>query len=401
MKKTLARVIPALIALNGAVAAAPAETSVVHTVADDGVLFLSTTRDGRVIWDLSRVPDREKTNLEFPYLIRFKDRWFCSFREGDRHGNDPSGRARVITSKDAQDWEMATLIEWEGGDIRDPRMSVTPAGQLMLNSSIYFIGEQKEDPAEWEVPGKRQSVTWLSEDGRNWMGPYACPTGFDTWRWDVVWHDGYGYSAGYSGKDRTGTLYRTKDGKTWEVWVEDFFPDGRGTEAALEFGADGTGYCLLRGGGFYGMFAVGRAPDYRTWEWHPMQIDAARDGTIESGAAFGQRTGSIVGGHKLLVLSDGRLVAATAKGGFDLFRVDPEKALFRRFVHMSDGASYPGLVEHDGEFWITNSQRVEGYHSVKSGIYLTRIKIPPPASLDRLRKVAEEVLSAEAAGFGQ
>lgn len=89
-----------MIALNGAVAAAPAETSVVHTVPDDGVLFLSTTRDGRVIWDLSRVPDREKTNLEFPYLIRFKDRWFCSFREGDRHGNDPSGRARVITSKD-------------------------------------------------------------------------------------------------------------------------------------------------------------------------------------------------------------------------------------------------------------------------------------------------------------
>ena len=300
------------------VVAAPTETGeaqMVHTVPQKGVLFLSTVRDGQLIWDLSRVPDREQTNLEFPYLIRFKGHWYCSFREGNRHGNDPSGRARVIQSKDGETWETATLLEWQGGDVRDPRMSVTPAGELMLNTSIYFIGEQKKQPAEWEQPGQRQSVTWLSPDGKNWSGPYACPTGFRTWRWDVAWHDGYGYSVGYSGKDRTGTLYCTEDGKRWEVLVENFFPEGGGTEAALAFGADGAGYCLLRGGAFYGRFAVGRAPDYLQWEWRPLEIDAAQNGEPEPGSAFGKRTGSIVGGQKLLRLRDGRLVAATAKGG--------------------------------------------------------------------------------------
>lgn len=389
-----------LVALHGASATTAGETNLVHTVPDDGVLFLSATRDGRVIWDLSRVSDREATNLEFPDLIRFKDRWYCSFREGNTHGNDPSGRARVITSQDGETWETATLIEWEGGDVRDPRMSITADGQLMINAAIYFIGEQKADPAEWEVPGKRQSVTWLSEDGRTWTGPYACPTGFDTWRWDVAWHDGYGYSAGYAGKDRKGTLYRTKDGKTWEVWVENFF-GGPGTEAALAFGADGTGYCLLRGGDFYGKFAVGRGPDFKEWTWHDMRIDAARNGETESGTDFGKRTSSIVGGQKLLLLSDGRLVVTTAKGGCDLFLVDPERALFTRIVRMSDGMSYPGLVEHDGEFWMTNSQRAKGYDGVKSGIYLYRVKIPPPESMDHLLRVAANVLSVEADGFGR
>ena len=380
---------------------APAKTSrLPHSVPADGVLFLGKVQDGNLIWDLSRLPDREKTNLEFPYLIRFKDRWYCSFREGDRHGNDSSGRARIITSVDGETWETAALFEREGGDIRDPRMSVTADGKLMLNSSVYFIGEQKKNPAKREQPGKRQSVTWLSEDGTNWSGPNACPTGFDTWRWDVAWHEGFGYSVGYSGKDQKGTLYRTRDGKSWEILVENFFPGGGGTEAALAFGQDGAAYCLLRGGAFYGMFGKGQAPDYKHWEWHSLQIDAAGNGQAEPGEAFGKRTGTIVGGQKLLLLSDGRLVAVTAKGGIDLFWVNPEKDLFTRFVRITCGGSYPGIVEHEGEFWITASQRVPGHQVVRSGICLIRVKVPPRASLDNLLKVAGQVLAQETKGFG-
>ena len=376
-----------------------------HEVPDAGVRFLSNTNDGQLIWDLSRVPDRERTNLEFPYLIRFKGEWYCSFREGDRHGNHPSGRARVIRSENGRQWETATLIEWQGGDIRDPRMSVTPDRKLMINSSIYVIGKQKDNPASWEKPGRRQSVTWLSENGTDWDGPFACPTGFDTWRWDVAWHDGVGYSVGYSGKDRTGALYRTADGKTWQTVVRDFFPDGHGTEAALAFDRDGTAYCLLRPAGAnqqdYGMFGVGQPPDYVDWRWHEMRIDAARNGEVESGAAFGKRTGSIVGGQKLLRLSDGRLVAATAKGGFDLFWLNPDKALFTRFVRMAAGKSYPGIAEHNGELWITNTQRAARGQNVKSGIYLTRIHIPPPASLPRLLDTAAQRLADDVQGFGR
>ena len=33
---------------------------------------------GRLIWDVVRIPDLEKTRLEFPDLIRFRDQWYCS-----------------------------------------------------------------------------------------------------------------------------------------------------------------------------------------------------------------------------------------------------------------------------------------------------------------------------------
>lgn len=385
-------------------AAGTADASEPYIAPEAGVLFLSTSQDGRLIWDLSRVSDRERTNLEFPYLIRFKGHWYCSFREGDRHGNDPSGRARVIRSEDGRQWQTAALIEWEGGDVRDPRMSVTSDGQLMINSSIYFIGDPKPDPEPWEQPGHRQSVTWLSENGADWSGPYACSTGFDTWRWDVAWHDGVGYSVGYSAKDRRGALYRTEDGKTWETVVREFFPQGRGTEAALVFDRVGIAYCLLRPAGNqadYGMFGVGQPPDYAQWQWHPTRIDAARNGQIESGAAFGKRTGSIVGGQKLLRLNDGRIVAAVAKGGLDLFWVDPQRALFTRFVRMADGVSYPGLAEHDGQLWITNAQRAAPGLSVKSGIYLTRLQTPPVASFQQLLEVAQTTAAQDIVGFGR
>ncbi|MCA1810037.1 MAG: hypothetical protein LC725_11410 [Lentisphaerae bacterium] len=366
-----------------------------------GMRFLSIVNDGQLIWDLSRIPDRENTNLEFPYIIRFKDSWYCAFREGDRHGNDPSGRARVITSSDGETWETAVLLEWQGGDIRDPRLSVTPDGQLMINSSVYFIGEPKPDPAPWEQPGKRQSVTWLSEDGVTWSEAYACPTGFDTWRWDVVWQDGVGYSAGYAGKDVQGTLYHTTDGRTWEPLVENFFPDGRGTEAALGFGADGTACCLLRPrGAGYGMFGAARPP-YLEWQWQSMQIDAANNGEVETGEAFGRRTDSIVGGQKLLLLEDGRMIAITAKGGVDLFWVEPHKALFTRFARLSDSTTYPGLVEHNGELWLTNSQRMEQGRGIKSGIYLLRLKVPPRETLTSLRETAAKSLAVGIDGFGQ
>src|SRR5689334_3987705 len=61
----------------------------------------------------------------FTDLIRWHDRWFCSFRESDAHigGN---GRIRVLTSADGDTWTSAALIAEAGIDLRDPKMSVTP-----------------------------------------------------------------------------------------------------------------------------------------------------------------------------------------------------------------------------------------------------------------------------------
>jgi hypothetical protein len=132
----------------------------------------------KVIWDVSRIEDGDDWRIEFPDLMRFKGNWYCAFREGRIHGNHPSGRAQVIRSADGENWESAALFEWEGGDVRDPRFSVTADGSLMLNTSIFFVSSQPRPSGKFyqldhagtpdtknEAEVARQSVTWLSRDG--------------------------------------------------------------------------------------------------------------------------------------------------------------------------------------------------------------------------------------------
>ena len=79
----------------------------------------------------------------FTDLVRFQDRWFCVFREGEGHVS-PDGALRVITSMDGVEWQSAARITSATSDLRDAKISVTPSGQLMLLarsprvSSRYF-----------------------------------------------------------------------------------------------------------------------------------------------------------------------------------------------------------------------------------------------------------------------
>jgi len=335
---------------------------------------------GKVIWDMTRVADREKTRLEFPDLIRFKGNWYCAFREGEIHGNHPTGRGRVIRSADGESWESVALMEWEGGDVRDPRLSVTAEGALMLNTSIYFVSrqprpngsyyqlDQRGTPAsDLEMNVARQSVTWLSFDGAKWSSAYACPSGVNSWRWNVTWHNGMGYSVAYTGKDGAGTLYRTRDGKSWRVLKPEFFPDGQGNEAAFAFGENDTVYCLLRGGRTQAMIGIGKPPYYQDWEWKDAGADWQGDGVARPGDDV--LKGS-VGGPKIIRLHDGRLLGAgRIRGRVTLFWIDPERAVFTKFVEV-DGTSYPGVVEHEGMIWVSYGV------SDASEIFLAKIKVP-------------------------
>src|SRR5581483_7144093 len=68
----------------------------------------------------------------FTDLIRFRNRWYCAFREGAAHA-EGEGKLRVLTSTDGEQWEAVALIAEPGRDLRDAKLSITPAGQLMLN----------------------------------------------------------------------------------------------------------------------------------------------------------------------------------------------------------------------------------------------------------------------------
>ncbi|HEU5118198.1 MAG TPA: exo-alpha-sialidase, partial [Isosphaeraceae bacterium] len=83
---------------------------------------------------LSRADEVELVSVEkiwdkgshnaFTDLARWRDRWYCTFRESDAHvGGD--GKLRVLESEDGKTWKSAALIAEEGIDLRDPKLSVT------------------------------------------------------------------------------------------------------------------------------------------------------------------------------------------------------------------------------------------------------------------------------------
>ena len=124
------------------------------------VMAQSVRYDVRKIWD-------NGSHCAFTSLIRFKGQYYCSFREGETHIFDSQGNAegkiRILTSHDGKRWKPLPLIGKQGYDLRDPKLSITPDGRLMVivGGSIY---------RDRQIVGRRPQVLF-SEDGRTFTPP--------------------------------------------------------------------------------------------------------------------------------------------------------------------------------------------------------------------------------------
>jgi hypothetical protein len=313
-----------LVALVGAVAGAEESVKLVET---------------RRIWD-------QGAHNAFTDLVRFQDRWYCVFREGQGHVS-PDGALRVITSVDGQDWESAALITSEHSDLRDPKITVTPDGQLMMTAA-----EALHDKSEHT----HQSLTWFSSDGRTWSDRHEVGDP-NFWLWRVTWHEGTAYGIGYGVGPQRGELrlYTSEDGKTFQTLLEPLLEDPYPNETSIVFDGD-TAYCLLRRDPAHGLLGVAQPP-YTEWEWKDV--------------------GAQIGGPHMLQLPDGRFIAAVRlyDGGVrtSLGWIDPESGKFTEALRLPSGGdtSYPGLVYHDDLLWVSYYSG----HESKTSIYLAKVRI--------------------------
>jgi arylsulfatase len=308
----------------------------------------------RKIWDAGK-------HNAFTDLVRWHDRWWCTFREGAGHVSTEAG-IRVISSADGDRWESAALIERSGHDLRDPKITTTPDGmQLMI-----VAGDTTRDgtkPATWS-----QSFVSFSDDGRKWsdihhVGPE------DFWLWRVTWHDGKSYGIAYdvspdsrSAKAYATTLLASADGRSFNPLVPKLYDVSGPTEATLRFAADGTALCLQRRDGKESNTALlgTSRPPYTDWTWRDL--------------------GKYFGGPNFVQLADGKWIAAGR-----LFNVGQPPATRTAVCELDTAAgqlrpllllpsagdsSYPGLAWHDDQLWMSYYSSHEG----KTNIYLARIK---------------------------
>jgi hypothetical protein len=303
------------------------------------------------IWD-------QAPHCAFTDLIFCKDQFVCAFREGRAHVAT-DGRIRVLTSPDGKTWTSATVLSLDNFDLRDAGLSIMPDGRLMLNGGAASRKNDKD-----LVP--TGTFVAFSDDAKTWTTPEVVIEP-GRWLWRVTWHDGKAYGISYASSrppdaDLSTILVTSDDGRTFMPLVAKLFGKGAPTEATIRFAKDGTMYCLQRRDGeprWQSAFLGSSKPPYTNWQWHDL--------------------GQHVGGPNFIQLPSGQWLAAgrffndrkTPKTKLAALNVD--KHTVEPILELPSGGdcSYPGLVWHDDQLWMSYYSSHEG----KANIYMAKIEI--------------------------
>lgn len=305
----------------------------------------------------------------FTDLIRFNDSFYCSFREGSGHvpgDEDVDGTVRILKSPDGKNWESVALLEKEGIDLRDPKLSITPDGRLMV-----IIGGSIYDKSVLE--GRVPHVSFSDALGTNFSDPEEVIVdrkiaSWGDWIWRVTWHKGVGYGIDYQigPKERRGPtamyLVKTTDGINFKA-VSKIELDGFPNEATIRFDQDDRMHVLIRREteDQLGVFAQSKAP-YKKWEFQKLDIR--------------------LGGPNFIFNEENRRILGTRLYEPDVYtailnEVEPGK--FKEVLHLPSAGdnSYPGMVLHNDELWVSYYSSHEG----KSSIYISVI---PMSTFEKL-----------------
>jgi len=309
---------------------------------------MSGMQDLPQILSVRKIWDRAPHNA-FTALVRFKNQWWCTFREAADHGRS-IGTVRVIFSEDGECWESIAVIQEQNVDLRDPKLSVMPDGRLML-----VAGGIVYEKTEYRTRSPRVA---FSADGYTWTTPQKV-LGEDHWLWRVTWHKGRAYSVSKLGEGnhpRRAFLYFSADGIDWQ-WIAEFILPNNAwdaSETTLRFMPDDEMIALIRPG----YLGSSRLP-YKKWTFHQMEHR--------------------IGGPNFIRLPENGLWAAgrsyhpEGKATTVLAKMTRNSYVPVLQLPSGGGCSYPGLVWHNHLLWMSYYSSHEG----KACIYLAQIQFRP------------------------
>jgi hypothetical protein len=297
----------------------------------------------------------------FTDLARWNDDFYCTFREGTGHvpgKNGKDGTIRLLRSTDGEQWESTALMKKEGFDLRDPKLSVTPEGHLMI-----LMGGSNYDGTR--LVDRRPMVAFMKSPSSEVTS--CTPLKIDPaisqsndWLWRVTWHQGTGYGVVYQPGDAPWGLHlvKTDDGIHYRK-VRTFDLPGRPNESTIRFGRDDTMWLVVRNEDDKSRGHLGRCdPPYENgWEWE--EIDRR------------------LGGPDFIRLPGGTWILGTRsykKGG-------PKTTIgqlatngdFTPLFDLPSGGdtSYPGFLVAGDELWMSYYSS----HEEKTAIYLAKIPL--------------------------
>ncbi len=216
---------------------------------------------------VDRIAD-QAPHSAFTDLLEVDGRLYCTFREGDGHVYGADGRIRILRRDGDGSWRSVALLEETGVDLRDPKLSMTPDGRIMV-----LCGGSDYDGRT--LRGARTRVAF-SDEAKESFGPVSpifVPDEIRSevdWLWRVTW-DAHGTAWGVLYQPRSEPslvrLMTSEDGRDWR-FVVDLPVDGVGNETTLRFGQEDVMTAIVRREGADARAVIGTAaPPYVDWSF--------------------------------------------------------------------------------------------------------------------------------------
>lgn len=301
----------------------------------------------RKIWD-------EAPHNAFPDMIRFQDHFYVAVREGNNHMPDNSGRIRIIRSKDGNEWEKVGLLEKEGMDVREARLSVTPEGKIMVLTAvgIYDKGYKVLYPM----------VAFSEADGGSFSSLQKATVDMEPsldWIWSLTWHEEIGYGIVYQNKPGGWEVHllKTKNGVDFEQ-VSQLPIDGNPNESTIRFDKEGKMFVLVRREASDKMGVLAKS-DYPYTDWTYTKLPVRLGGP-----------NFLFFGKKKMLIGTRDYQDSGAKTV--LHRSDLEGSIEKTIEFPSGGdTSYPGMLFYKNKLWMVYYSS----HEEKTSVYLARIPL--------------------------
>ena len=297
------------------------------------------------IWD-------KAPHSAFTSLVYHDGRFYCCFREAgshvDRNGTD-NGKIRILYSKNARKWKVLSTIEIDGFDLRDPQLSQTPDGKLMLlmGRTQYRSGK---------AISVISVVSFMSNRKDNFSTPIPIKSSIadnkNFWLWKVTWskESAYGVIKVYPNDIY---LLKSDNGIDYSVVTNIEIP-GNPNETAISFTENGNMQMVLRRDGMNAYLAESA---------YPFREQTLTELNIE------------VGGPELIVLSGNQILFSSRDHSGNIktsiYKLDNRQMVKLMTLPSGGDCSYPGMVIRKDKLYISYYSSHEG----KTSIYISIIPI--------------------------
>jgi hypothetical protein len=303
---------------------------------------------------LKRLWNKAKHNA-FSDLCAFQGKLYCCFREAHDHVSG-DGNIRVLELNWQGDILGSQHLSLAQADLRDPKLSVTPDGKLLL---IAYARQHDGDDKHLYS----QCLCWSSADGLSW----SSATEFaekNWWLWRLTWHQGQAFGLAYNRSKQALNLYTGDPRRTFNIHCHNAFSlarehKGYPNESDIIF-IDEVAYALVRrdADSYSAQLGHSRFP-YTQWTWQDLACYIGGPAMLVKDKHSAYVTGRIEYKGKL----------RTALMSLDL---DKAKLSLDLVLPSAGDNSYPGLLKQGDSLFMS-------YYSChqdnQSQIYLAKIQL--------------------------